>query len=120
MDRINLQDPIIFVYLSCMFRVLVYHIWLYWSGISNCWIYFIILSLEEEGERICMVKVGDKIYITSDNGTYNKYRSKVWKVIHIAQSIDEHQGYDESLYPTKLVSCKGLPFSLYEWEFDIV
>lgn len=67
-----------------------------------------------------MVKVGDKIRITSDNENYDKYRNGVWTVENIAHSTKEHPGYDEAMSPMALVDCDGLPFSLYEYEFEVV
>jgi len=65
------------------------------------------------------VNVGDKIRITSDNENYDKWRNKTWTVEHVAYSVDEHPGYDVGI-GGPLVSCKGLPVSLYDWEFEIV
>jgi hypothetical protein len=65
------------------------------------------------------VDIGDKIRITSENENYNRHRNKVWTVSDIAHSVEEHRGYDEGT-GGDLVSCRGLPVSLYEWEFEIV
>lgn len=65
------------------------------------------------------INIGDKIQITSDNPTYNKWRNKTWTVSHIAYSTEDHPGYDEGV-GGPLISCKGLPVSLYDWEFEIV
>lgn len=65
------------------------------------------------------VKIGDKIRIISDNDNYDKHRSKTWTVNHVAFNKSEHQGYDEGVGGA-LISCKGLPFSLYEYEFEII
>lgn len=67
-----------------------------------------------------MVKCGDRIKITSDNENYDRYRDDVWTVDHIAYSEKEHPGYDSSMRPMALVDCIGLPFSLYEYEFEII
>ena len=67
-----------------------------------------------------MVRVGSRIKITSDNDNYNKYRKKTWKVARIYKDDTEHQGYDMGVYPQKLVECDGLPFALYEYEFEVV
>jgi hypothetical protein len=67
-----------------------------------------------------MVKIGDKIKIVSDNENYDRFRNKIWFVTHIASDRTDHPGYDEGMYPEKLVDCKGLPFSLYEYEFIII
>jgi hypothetical protein len=66
-----------------------------------------------------MVKIGDKIKIISDNDTYNKYRGKTWTVDHIARSKKDHPGYDIDIGGV-LVDAKGLPFSLYAYEFKVV
>lgn len=67
------------------------------------------------------VRIGSKIKIKADkdNETYNKFRNKVWTVTHIARNQKEHPGYDSGVNEA-LVDCKGLPVSLYEYEFDIV
>lgn len=67
-----------------------------------------------------MIRKGTKIRIISDNENYDPYRNKIWKINHIAHNIDEHQGYDESMDGELLVSCDGLGFSLYEYEFEVV
>lgn len=64
------------------------------------------------------VNVGDKIIITSDNENYNRYRNKVFVVSHVAHSIKQHPGYDSGVGQA-LVDCRGLPFSLYEYEFEV-
>lgn len=68
-----------------------------------------------------MVKVGDKIKISpdNDNENYKRWRGKILTVTHIARSREEHGGYDEGVGGA-LVSCKNFPFSLYEYEFDVV
>ena len=67
-----------------------------------------------------MVKVGTRIRITSDNENYDKYRKRTWKVARVYKDKTEHPGYDMGVYPQKLVECDGLPFALYEYEFDVV
>ena len=67
-----------------------------------------------------MVKIGDKIKIISDNDNYDKYRKKTWIVTDVAHSIKDHPGYDSSMGRTALIDAKGLPFSLYSYEFEIV
>jgi len=67
-----------------------------------------------------MVKIGDKIKIVSDNENYDRFRDKAWIVEHIATNTKEHPGYDEGMYPKKLIDCVGLPVSLYEYEFIII
>jgi hypothetical protein len=66
------------------------------------------------------LRIGSKIIITaSDNENYKEYLGKEWVVEDIAKNIKEHPLYDEGV-GGKLISCKGLPFSLYEWEFEVV
>ena len=52
--------------------------------------------------------------------TNQHFRNKVWIVNHIATNTKEHPGYDEGMYPEKLIDCVGLPVSLYEYEFIII
>jgi hypothetical protein len=68
-----------------------------------------------------MVEIGDKIMISSDNDNenYKKWRGKILIVEDVAYSREEHAGYDEGVGGA-LVSCKDFPFSLYEYEFEIV
>lgn len=66
-----------------------------------------------------MVRIGQRIRIISDNENYNKYRGKTWKIERIDRSEDDNRLYDPSVGGA-LVSCKGLPFSLYEYEFELV
>ena len=66
-----------------------------------------------------MVKIGDKIKIISDNDNYDKYRGKTWTVEHITRNRKEHLGYDEGVGGV-LVDAKGLPFSLYAYEFRVI
>jgi hypothetical protein len=65
------------------------------------------------------VKIGSNVKITSDNKTYNKWREDIWIVNDIARNSEEHQGFDECV-GSPLISCEGLPVSLYEWEYEIV
>ena len=64
------------------------------------------------------VRIGDKIRILNENRNYNDWADKIWTVNHIATSREEHQGYDESV-GGQLISCKGLPVSLYEYEIEV-
>lgn len=66
-----------------------------------------------------MVEIGDRIKIISENDNYDSYRRESWEVEDIAYSEKEHPGYDPGV-GGPLVSCEGLPFSLYEWEFEEV
>ncbi len=67
-----------------------------------------------------MVKIGDKFRIINENGQYTKWANRTWTIDHIARSTEEHPGYDEGLRGQALVSAKGLPVSLYEYEIDII
>jgi len=61
------------------------------------------------------VKVGDKIKILNRDGQYSKWANKIWIVDHIATSEKDHPGFDE-MAGEQLISARGLPVSLYEWE----
>ena len=65
-------------------------------------------------------KIGDRIRIVSDNENYDRYRDGTWTITHIAFNRHQHPGYDEGMAPEALVDCDGLPFSLYEYEFEVV
>ena len=65
-----------------------------------------------------MIKIGDRIRILNRDGQYTKWANKIWVVKHIARNRQEHQGYDEGI-GGNLISCKGLPVSLYDWEFEV-
>ena len=64
-----------------------------------------------------MVKIGDKIRILNEGGQYTKWANKTWKVTHAETG---GRGYDMGVFPMKLISCKNLPVSLYEYEFEVV
>lgn len=66
-----------------------------------------------------MVEVGDIINIISDNENYDEYREKSWEVKKVSFSREDRPGYDEGCGGA-LIDCEGLPFSLYEYEFEIV
>jgi hypothetical protein len=61
-------------------------------------------------------RIGNKIKIKNQDGQYTKWADKVWEIDHIAYS---GVGYDTTMKGSALVSCKGLPVSLYEYEFTI-
>lgn len=67
-----------------------------------------------------MVKIGNKIKVTSDNENYKDYKDKIWEVESIYSNNEENPLYDMGVFPQKLVECNGLPFALYELEFEIV
>ena len=64
-----------------------------------------------------MVKIGNRIRIISDNENYDKFRKKTWEVEDVEVG---GRGYDMGMFPEKLISCKNLPVSLYEYEFEVV
>ena len=75
-------------------------------------------ELEKLGEW--KIEVGDTIKIISDNENYEDYLDKEWTIENIAYDTGGHPGYDEGLSGQALVDCIGLPFSLYEYEFEVV
>jgi len=79
----------------------------------------VVESSMTKTEQNPRVKIGDKIKILNRDGQYGKWTNRLWTISHIAYSKAEHQGYDEGV-GGPLVSCKGLPISLYDWEFEIV
>jgi len=64
-------------------------------------------------------KKGMKIRISSDNENYRGYIHKTWIIEKISYSREDHPGYDEGIGGA-LIDCKGLPFSLHEFEFNII
>ena len=66
-----------------------------------------------------MVKVGQWIKILNEDGQYSEWANKKWKVESIAHNSEEHPGYDSGVSPAELISCEGLPVSLYDWEFEV-
>ena len=71
-----------------------------------------------------MIKIGDKIKILNENGQYNKWADKVWEIDEIfdpkKEDGEKARGYDMGVYPEKLISCKNLPVSLYEYEIEVI
>ena len=68
---------------------------------------------------------GNKVRIISDNDSYDNYRGKVLKIVGVYTSSLQHPGFDEgvgqALYDLEAVdSLEGVPFSLYEYEFEEV
>jgi len=63
------------------------------------------------------VEVGDKIKLLNENGNYDKWEDKTWTVSSVEYSGG---GYDEGLSGQGLISCKGLPVSVYEYEIEVV
>ena len=68
---------------------------------------------------------GNKVRIISDNDSYDNYRGKVLKIVGVYTSTLQHPGFDDTvgqaLYDLEAVdSLEGVPFSLYEYEFEEV
>jgi len=64
------------------------------------------------------VEVGDRIKITSESYD-EELRRKTWRVEKIAWSTEDHPLYDSGV-GGPMISCRGLPFCLYAFEFEIV
>lgn len=62
-------------------------------------------------------RIGNLIKIENQDGQYTKWADRLWEIDYIAYS---GRGYDPGMKGSALVSCKGLPVSLYEYEFTIV
>ncbi|BBY54029.1 hypothetical protein H7J07_05330 [Mycobacterium koreense] len=73
------------------------------------------------------VNVGDTIYLTDDavDNYGDRWRGEPLRVTHVARSVDEHPGYDtavggEALVDTEVVRTgECVPFSVYEYEFEL-
>ena len=68
--------------------------------------------------------LGKKAIIISDNENYADYMDKVLKVTHVAYSTQDHPGYDDFLQGMALcdfetMQGESVPFSLYEYEFEL-
>lgn len=67
--------------------------------------------------------IGKEARIISDNENYDKFRNKTLVITH---ADNKGVGYDDSCYPEMLCSFRiknstqEFPFSLYEYEFEIV
>jgi hypothetical protein len=69
--------------------------------------------------------IGKKVKVISENDSYDPFRNKILIVTHQAQSIKEHPGYDPGVFPDLLcdfVTVDGtkIPYSLYEYEFEVL
>jgi hypothetical protein len=70
--------------------------------------------------------LGRKAKIVSDNDNYNRFRYQTLEITHVAYSTEEHPGYDSSMEGQALcdfkmvVTGQAVPFSLYEYEFELV
>lgn len=68
---------------------------------------------------------GKLAVIVSDNNNYDNYRNKLLRITHVAYNRTEHPGYDEGMEGQALCDFKvektreNLPFSLYEYEFQL-
>jgi len=67
--------------------------------------------------------IGKKVKITSDNENYEPF---IGKILIVTDASIGGRGYDDSMYPEALCSFKlmgsnkEVPFSLYEYEFEII
>ena len=57
----------------------------------------------------------------NDNDNYDSFRNEVLIITHVAESHDDHPGYDaglspEYLYDLRTASGKDVPCSLYDYE----
>lgn len=71
-----------------------------------------------------MYKVGQKVKVSrsNDNENYDSFRDKVLIITHAEAG---GRGYDEGMYPEKLMSFEteegeDVPFSLYEYELESI
>ena len=69
------------------------------------------------------MKIGDKCKVnpTNDNDNYDSFRKKILIVTHVAKNVNEHPGYDDSVFPDKLYDLKTqdgslINCSLYDYE----
>lgn len=68
-------------------------------------------------EKVC---IGDNIILTDEAmENYGMKVKRYYTVNLIANSIQEHRGYDMGVYPMLLVECDDLDLALYENEFEI-
>lgn len=71
-------------------------------------------------KKVANVQVGDMIQIISENENYEDFLEGTYEVDSVSYNTDEHPGYDYGVGGDALIDAKGLPFSLYEYEFEIV
>jgi len=71
-----------------------------------------------------MYKVGQRVKVSSknDNDSYDSFRDKILIITHAKVG---GRGYDNVMYPEKLMCFKTkdgeeVPFSLYEYEVEVV
>jgi hypothetical protein len=70
-----------------------------------------------------MYKIGDHVKVNIKNECYDSFKDKVLVVYDISRSVEDHQGYDEGIYPEPLYDLQDLdgnniPCSLYEYELE--
>jgi hypothetical protein len=65
-------------------------------------------------------KIGDKVRIISNNENYSEFFDGVLTVSSIATNSDEHPGYDDGMDGIALYDFEAFPFSLYEYEIELV
>ena len=64
--------------------------------------------------------------IVSDNENYRDYAGKELVITHVAYNSEDHLGYDSSMEGQALCDFEvketkeSVPFSLYEYEFEII
>lgn len=69
--------------------------------------------------------MGKLALITSENDNYDKFRDKFLRITHVAYDKNAHPGYDDSIKGQALCDFvvegteESVPFSLYEYEFEI-
>jgi hypothetical protein len=73
-----------------------------------------------------MFKIGDIVQVNpdNDNDNYDSFRNKYLEIIHVANSVEEHPGYDsgvgQALYDLKDTETGDLiDSSLYEYELTL-
>lgn len=70
--------------------------------------------------------LGKNARIVSDNDNYDKFRDMDLVITHVAYNESEHPGYDSSMEGQALCDFKvkdtneEVPFSLYEYEFELI
>lgn len=64
------------------------------------------------------VRIGDRIRILNRDGQYTKWAGREWTIDHIERPGSKAAGYDAGI-GGNLVSARGLPVSLYDWEFEV-
>jgi hypothetical protein len=69
-----------------------------------------------------MYDVGNKVKVNNSNDNYDEFRNKVLIITH---SEIGGNGYDDSMYPQKLMSFmteqgEPIPYSLYEYEVTLI